>query len=632
MIFLSNKRLYKITILSALISVAAHGYSNEDSARAITQQEIPRVNQMSTIPKDLSIIDYKSLAQDFDKKVFDWNAVGNHWPVIWSDKTQKNFPQDTFGLYTAMGDVRQGPNKMHGKVHEAVAGMGAVLGGTLVGVDKSNQDGHDYVGDLKNYFGVDSNWNIMQNNVDDESGDTGGGYHRDWWYDIFPNVMFYAIADKYPDEKGFYSLQKKIADKFLAADNILSGEYGYSFFNYELMSPQTSNVPKQYDAAAGHSWVLYNAYMKFGDDKYLDGAEKSLQALENVKDDPRLNTPFYEVLMPFGAYMAARMNGEQGTHFDVQKMLDWSFNGKGGPRPDWGVIVASDQEDGWNGVDVSGMVGSTTDRGGYGFLMNTYDMAWPLVPMVRYDQSYANTIGKWMLHAANVAKMFYPQHMSQDHQALKEDYAREMSKDVIAYEGLIHDFHKIENVKDPQHYNSKEELQAPIAQGDGPGWVQDEEGNPINPASTELGVYGSAHVGIFGAIIQKTSVEDILQLDLLATDFYHKDAYPTFMYYNPESKDQTVKIDLTTIKANEKIFRKNSKVSIYDTVSAKWIKKGISSSQVNISIPASSSRVLVFVPSKSIIWVRHNRLHATSLFNILRPFSAIIDYHYQMVK
>ena len=171
------------------------------------------------------------------------------------------------------------------------------------------------LGTLKNYFGVDSNWNIMQNNVDDESGNTGGGYHRDWWYDVFPNVMFYAIADKYPHEKDFDTLQKKIADKFLAADNTLDGEYGYSFFDYGLMIPQISNVPKEYDAAAGHSWVLYNAYIKFGDGKYLDGAEKSLQALENVKDDPKLNTPFYEVLMPFGAYMAARMNGEQGYAF-----------------------------------------------------------------------------------------------------------------------------------------------------------------------------------------------------------------------------------------------------------------------------------------------------------------------------
>ena len=99
--------------------------------------------------KNLKIIDYKSLAQNFDQKVFDWSATGSHWPVIWSDETQKNFPQNTFGIYTAMGDARQGPDNMQGKVHEAVAGMGAVLGGTLVGVDKSNQDGHDYVGDLK---------------------------------------------------------------------------------------------------------------------------------------------------------------------------------------------------------------------------------------------------------------------------------------------------------------------------------------------------------------------------------------------------------------------------------------------------------------------------------------------------
>ena len=44
-------------------------------------------------------------------------------------------------------------------------------------------------------------------------------------------------------------------------------------------------------------------------------------------------------------------------------------------------------------------------------------------------------------------------------------------------------------------------------------------------AATNLGLYGSSHVGIFGGIIDKTNVEGILQLDLLATDYYHNDAY-----------------------------------------------------------------------------------------------------------
>ena len=55
-------------------------------------------------------------------------------------------------------------------------------------------------------------------------------------------------------------------------------------------------------------------------------------------------------------------------------------------------------------------------------------------------------------------------------------------------------------------------------------------------AETNLGLYGSSHVGIFGAIIEKTNVEGILGLDLLVTDYYGPEAYPTIMRVDPGMK------------------------------------------------------------------------------------------------
>ncbi len=142
--------------------------------------------------------------------------------------------------------------------------------------------------------------------------------------------------------------------------------------------------------------MLYAAWKKFGNEKYLKAAKNALAALQSQPANPT-----YEVLMPFGAYLAARINAELGEKFDLEKMLTWSFDGTPKCREGWGVLVGT-----WNGMDISGIVGSTVDHGGYGFLMNTYDAAWPLVPLVRYDQTRANAIGKWMLHAANAAKLF----------------------------------------------------------------------------------------------------------------------------------------------------------------------------------------------------------------------------------
>jgi len=526
----------------------------------VKQQPIARVDQMAEMPKPYGIIDYHKMALDFDKTVFDFNAKGEFWPMVWIDKSQKNFPQDVVGMYTAVGDVRQGPANNKGMFHEALASMGATLGATLVGIDKTNSGGYNYVAMLKNYFNSETKWDIMMNNTCPEVALLGGGYGRDWWYDVYPNVMFYAIYDKYPNEPGLEELARKIADKFYEADKILNGDYGYSYFDYAAMKPMKNNICLQPDAAAGHAWVLYSAYKKFGDEKYLKGALSALSALEAQPINPT-----YELLMPFGAYLTARINAELGRKYDTAKMMAWSFDGTAICREGWGVLVGN-----WNGFDISGIVGSTVDRGGYGFLMNTYDAAWPLVPVVRYDQSYANAIGKWMLNAANASKFFYPQHIPDEHETIPQ--SAHVGKNVIAYEGII----KRSNMD--QYQNVK----APVAQGDGPLWVPGK-----NPPESQLSVYGSGHVGIFGSIIKTTDVDGILQLDLLATDFFRDKAYPSYLCYNPHNTKKTIKVAV----------EKGKKIDLYDTVSGRFVAKNVSGS-ASVEIPAKSSVVLVMAPAK----------------------------------
>lgn len=522
----------------------------------LKQHNIPRVDQMADVPQPLNIINYKTLALKFDKTVFDFHAKGKYWPMVWIDSSEKNFPQHVVGLYTAIGDVRQGPLHNKGMFHEALANMGATLGASLVGIDKSK--GLNYVGMLKNYFNKETGWNIMMNNTCPEVAALGGGYGRDWWYDVVPNMLFYAICNKYPNEPGFTAIARSIAEKFYTADSVLNGNYNWSFFDYGNMQPRKTQICVQPDAAAGHAYVLYAAYKKFGDNRYLEGATNAMAALQSQAVNPT-----YEMMMPFGAYMAARMNAEQGKSYDIDKMLAWSFDGTAVCREGWGVLVGK-----WNGFDISGIVGSTVDHGGYGFLMNTYDAAWPLVPMVRYDQRYANAIGKWMLNAANAARLFYPQYMPKDHQTIPN--LSEETKGVIAYEGIIKQ----------SSYKEYENLKAPVAQGDGPLWVLGQ-----NPPESQFSVYGSGHVGIFGSIIKATNVPGVLQLDLLATDFYHDKAYPTFLYYNPYATGKTV-----TLKTNKE------KIDVYNTVTGKFIARNVSSG-TTIRLSPKTAAVIVCIPA-----------------------------------
>ena len=544
------------------------------------QHHLSRVDQMADLPKPFKIIDFTTLAKDFDSIVFDFNAKGKYWPMVWMDSSNRNFQQPVVGMFTALGDVRQGPGNNKGMFHEALASMGSVLGATLVGIDKSK--GLNYVRMLKNYFNRETGWNIMMNNTCPEVALLGGGYGRDWWYDVYPNVLFYAVYDRYPDEPGFDTLARSIADKFYLADSILNGDYNYSFFDYGRMIPVKNNICQQPDAAAGHAYVLYSAYKKFGDERYLKGALSALSALESNKINPT-----YEVLMPYGACTAARINAELGKNYDVMKLLRWSFDGTAVCREGWGVLTGT-----WNGFDISGIVGSTVDHGGYGFLMNTYDGAIPLIPLVRYDQSYAQAVGKWMLNAANAAKLFYPQYIPREHQTIFDESA--VTKGVIGYEGMIK----------RSSYKKHEDLRGPVAQGDGPLWVKDK-----NPDVSQFSVYGSGHAGIFGGIIKKTNVDGILQLDLLATDFYHDKAYPSFLYYNPFGAVKTITISSSV------------PVDLYNTVSGKFISRNIQRGK--IIIPARQAIIVVCIPSGGRKVIDGSRLMVEGV---------VVDYHYGLPK
>jgi hypothetical protein len=539
------------------------------TAASVSQHAIPRVDKMPNRPKPYVYKDWKKTAQDFDQYVFDFSQKGDFLPLIWWDKTGRNFPETTFGIYTALGDVRMGGAVNNGENHEALGALGAVLGATLSGIDKSKQDGHDYVGMLRNYFNRDNGWNVIMN-FTNKGAHIGGGYGNDFWYEVHNNVLFYSVADLYPKEKGFEDIQRTIAEQFYRSDSIMGNSYSYSFFDFKNMQGGKSHIPTQEDVAGGYAFVLYSAWVKFGDAKYLKAAKNALNVLYNQKENR-----FYEAMMPIAAYVGARMNAEVGTNYDIERFLDWTFDGSAVGREGWGVLA-----DNWGGYDVSGLAGSTVHNGGYGFLMNTFDLMMPLSALVRYDQSYARSVGKWALNASNAARFCYPYDMPDSLQAIPQHKA--VTKNVIAYEGVIK-----ESVY-PQFKGI-----TPFAQGDGPLW---HEGMP---QQTMFSVYGSGHVGLFGGTIQATNVPEILQIDCGATDFYKKSgAYPTYLFYNPYLEEKTVSFNVGL-----------KRVDLYDTVSRRFLQRGVRGN-VRFPISADAARVVVVIPSGTWISVENKVLMA----------------------
>ena len=538
----------------------------------VKQVSIHRVDSMPDMPETYKMLDWKQKAQKYDQFIFDWNNKSEVGPLIWLDDTRRNMDQTTFGLYTAIKDIRQGKNANNGEFHESLNSLAAILGAGLVGIDKTNQDGYNYVKMVQNYFNSDNGWNIVMNNTTPSVALLGGGYGRDWWYDVLPNALYYAICDVFPDVDGAEKIQKSIAEQFVKADSVLNGNYDYSYFDYAQMKGMVNNIPLQQDAAGGHAYVLLCAYHKFGDPRYLQHSKSAIEALLAQKE-----SRFYEALLPLGVYTAAYLNAVEGANYDVAKLLDWVFDGCKSPagRTGWGIIVGK-----WGDYDVSGLQGSITDGGGYAFLMNSIKPAWPFIPMVKYQPQYAKAIGKWMLNNASACRLFYPGEIDETHQWAPE--LKDITYDNVSYEGLR---------KTDDYGKASLKGVSPVAIGDGPKWIKG------NPTESMFSVYSSSPVGILGAIVCQTNVEGILRLDCNVTDFYTEKPYPVYLYYNPHKETKTI------------TYQATQPCDLFDIVAKEYIAKNIKTNG-SVEIPANDARVIVELPAGTELELKDGKIIA----------------------
>jgi len=508
------------------------------------QIDIPRVEQMPNIPQPYEMRDWKAVALGYDSLVFDFSLSGQYLPLIWLNAQTVNYPQhNSFGLHTAVGTNSPGNA-------EAINVLPAVVGATLAGIDKSNQSGNNWVLMCEEFFNNRPEENVYLNGWITSSG-------NDWWYDTMPNIFFYQLYDLYRGTGDFENQFLSVADQWLRAVETMGGRVtpwaqpymNYRAFSLSQMEPLDSGV-KQPEAAGAIAWILYNAYLETGEDKFRIGAEWCLEFLSN-----RSSNPSYELQLPYGVYTAARMNSELGTSYDIYKLTNWCFTPTGNIRY-WGVTLGN-----WGGYDCYGLVGEVLD-GGYAFIMNGFEHAGALVPAVRYDDRFARAIGKWMLHLANASRLFYTQYLpdeNQDGASWSKEYD---PRSYIAHEAM-REFALFTGI-------------SPYATGD---FIRGSWG------ATNFVLYGSSHVGIFGGIIDTTNVEMILQLDVLKTDYFAANAYPTYLYYNPYDTEQSITIDVGP-----------GSFDLYDAVLNDFVSYNVSG-ESSMSLAADAAALIVVTPA-----------------------------------
>jgi hypothetical protein len=504
------------------------------------QITINRVEMMPSLPQPYLLRDWIRVAQNYDSLVFNTGISGQYLPLVAVNENGINYPEHSnVAMISYVGQTLE-------TSAEAINYMPALIGASLSGIDKSNQFGQNWVLMAEDFFNLKPEENVYLNGYSASSGD-------DWWYETMPNIFFYQLNALYPNTGDFNYQFITVADRWLEAVGKMGGNatpweapyMNYRAWNLSQMKPLTEGVTEP-EASGAIGWILYNAYQQTNEKKYLVGAEWALEFLSGWNENPS-----YEIQLPYGAYTAARMNAELGTNYNIDKIINWCFD-KGSLR-DWGCIVGK-----WGNYDCSGLIGEANDGGDdYAFIMNGFQQASALVPLVRYNEQYANAIGKWMLNLANASRLFYPGFLPADQQD-SEDWAQENDiNNCIAHEAM----------------KEKWDNQSPFSTGDAirGGW-----------ASTNLALYGASHVGYFGGIISTTNVDAILKLDLCKTDFYAT-SYPTFLLWNPYNTDTTVSMNVG-----------NNAIDIYNSIANTFIYTNVNNI-VDVVIPASSSVILVYV-------------------------------------
>jgi len=581
---------------------------------------------MPLLPQPFTIIDWKARSLGFDAIAFDREASGEHLPLVRMVGRGTNIDGPSFRMPSYAG----GPDERT----EAVTALAALVSGTLAGVDKERQHGIDWLGMAMDWY--DPGIGSVVIAPGDEPGES-------YWYDLFACILFFQLADLHPHREDLARAMRQTAESWYHAIHALGGaeaDFNHTGFLLRTMRANDNGRWREPDAAAGLAWMMHAAWQRFGDRKFLAAAIWCMDYLERW-DDANGN-PGYEVLLYYAPLVAARLNAEHGRGYDVDRLMAWCFSPnteRPTIRPGWGMAM-----DRYGEYDVHGLIGSNIDGGGYLFAMNSFHSPAIMAPLVKYDRRHARAMGRWLLNAANNARLFYPDQLPAAHQSFP-DWNPDISR-FFAYEGLRRTrYTLVEACSIPEidsdglfrvvpagspawrfrlpagtteswiSLTARPDRDLPAAavrvearQGSQGAWtrigtwpsapvqqgqqaraafqyntadqatpleVRLAPGIPAGPETTiqlqaaslvtrsfvdvspyatgdpllyqwhdglDIGIYGSAHAGYMGALVERTGHGNVIRFDLNATDFFADKPHPVHLYYNPGPDTATMDI------------------------------------------------------------------------------------------
>ena len=524
---------------------------------------IDKVSNFPNIPSSYRFFDYRDKAIELDKTLFSfaksddvripvyieddsstWTPIG-YWVDQARETTNYNpiengYLKRTFGFPSYVGD-----NRVSSAGSEAMTTISSVLGSSFAGINKQTQTFGDHERDFveMTFASYDTGSKLVHN---------VGLQGQSFWYDIFPQIMFARLYDLYPETPFMREIVLNGADQWLEALPyfVINDEISYEFVGFNVVLKSPTLIGDHIEPPnGGLAFLFYSAYQITKDVKYLNGAMQVLNYLQTYQKNPN-----YEALTDYAPLVAAILNRDHGTNYDLGKFIDYIFDGDSAFRPGWSVLQGN-----FGSYSVDGLVGQAGD---YAFLMNSLHLATVLAPMVKYDSRYAASIGKYILNLANNARYFFPQSLSLNHQSM-DHYLPFDLKGSLAYEGFRNSYNSVNG----------------YAMGDATTMF----GQPC-----DLSIYSSAFIGGMAALVDKTDVDGILKINLNATDSFGDNEYRSYLFYNPFSEDRII------------VFESGrEQVNIFDSVTNGLVASNVTG-KVNLRVPAQSAKVIRILPNNDV--------------------------------
>ena len=401
---------------------------------ALPQASLPLIDSFPPTPSPWAPTDWVSLTASALSILLDATRVDPFLPLLWWDDSHRNNITTTFGLPSYVG-ARTGA----GAGHESIAGAALVLTAALSGRNVSCVSGGgftcvDLERMLLSYYDVDHASSVWVDAVSPNAS---------FWYQAWVSMLPLMVSDASGSDT-LHAALRGAGRAWLRVEAALGAPH--PDFNVSSINFSPTGTPmgipgdgSRYPlpvTSGGIAWLLYTTRAALGEEDedapaLLDGATQALEYLFTLSYDP-----YWEVLLPYAALLSARMNAERGTAFNTSQLLNWVLEddlpSRFPWRWGWGTMASS-----WGGVDVHGLTGAVSDRGGYAFAMDTFATLAAFLPLIRYEAQFACALGRYASNAANAARLFFPRF---NDPAAQSDWVWVKSvgegADALSYEGV----------------------------------------------------------------------------------------------------------------------------------------------------------------------------------------------------